>query len=63
MTGTKYIFDEALDAPELERLRMLESVFDEKTREWLLSTGSLAGRRCLEVGANAYPGAQGGMTS
>jgi SAM-dependent methyltransferase len=53
MTRGKYIFDGAPNAPELERLRMLEAVFDDKSRAWLRSTGPLLGRRCLEVGAGA----------
>jgi ubiquinone/menaquinone biosynthesis C-methylase UbiE len=53
MTRDKYIFDDASGEPELHRLRLLESVFDEKTRRCLLSTGPLEGRSCLEVGAGA----------
>jgi ubiquinone/menaquinone biosynthesis C-methylase UbiE len=53
MTIDEYIFQDASDATELSRLRMLESVFDDKTRQWLLSAGALVGRRCLEVGAGA----------
>jgi len=53
MPQEQYIFDDASDAPELRRLRMLEAVFDEKTRELLLSSGPLTGRSCLEVGAGA----------
>src|SRR5688500_7690126 len=53
MTRDKYIFDDASGEPELRRLRLLESVFDEKTRRCLLSTGPLEGRSCLEVGAGA----------
>src|SRR5690606_13419003 len=53
MTHDKYIFDDASGEPELHRLRLLESVFDEKTREHLLATGPLESRFCLEVGAGA----------
>lgn len=53
MSNNEYLFHDASDAAELERLRMLESVFDEKSRRWLASSGPLAGRRCLEVGAGA----------
>jgi ubiquinone/menaquinone biosynthesis C-methylase UbiE len=49
----KYIFDDAAGVNELRRLRMLESVFDEKTRRLVLSAGPLAGKCCLEVGAGA----------
>lgn len=53
MTHDEYIFHDASDAAELGRLRLLESVFDPQTREWLLSAGPLLGRQCLEVGAGA----------
>ncbi len=54
MTDTSYIFSDGSSEPELERLRLLESVFDEDTRRWVRSTSaSLVGRRCLEVGAGA----------
>src|SRR5690606_31823780 len=53
MTHDKYIFDDASGEPELHRLRLLESVFDENSHKCLLSTGSLEGRSCLEVGAGA----------
>ena len=53
MTHDKYIFDDASGEPELQRLRLLESVFDEKTRMCLLSAGPLEGGSCLEVGAGA----------
>lgn len=53
MTQQAYLFHDAQDAAELERLQLIESVFDEKTRQWLESAGPLTGRRCLEVGAGA----------
>lgn len=53
MTQDTYIFDGTSDQAELERLRMLEDVFDDKSKQWLRSTGPLLGRRCLEVGAGA----------
>jgi ubiquinone/menaquinone biosynthesis C-methylase UbiE len=53
MTQEAYLFHDAQDAAELERLRLIESVFDEKTRQWLSSAGPLTGRRCFEVGAGA----------
>jgi SAM-dependent methyltransferase len=53
MTQSEYIFEDAAGATELDRLQRLESVFDGKTREWLLAAGPLSGRRCLEVGAGA----------
>ncbi|HEY3493515.1 MAG TPA: class I SAM-dependent methyltransferase [Polyangiaceae bacterium] len=53
MTQGAYIFEGTSDAAELERLRMLEVVFDDKSQQWLRSVGPLLGRRCLEVGAGA----------
>lgn len=51
--STTYIFEGTAGMSELRRLRLLEAVFDPKTREWLASAGPLTGRRCLEVGAGA----------
>ncbi len=53
MAQDAYIFENSSDAAELERLQMLEEVFDDRSRQWLLSAGPLLGRRCLEVGAGA----------
>jgi SAM-dependent methyltransferase len=53
MTETPYVFEGTRHAAELERLRMLEAVFDPGTRACLLATGLRAGSRCLEVGAGA----------
>jgi ubiquinone/menaquinone biosynthesis C-methylase UbiE len=53
MTQDAYIFEGTSDAAELERLQMLEAVFDDKSRQWLRSAGPLLGLRCLEVGAGA----------
>ncbi len=53
MTDDRYLFHDAFDAAEFERLQLIESVFDNKTRAWLRSAGPLGGRRCLEVGAGA----------
>lgn len=53
MTQRGYLFHDASAGAELERLRMLESVFDDKTRALLLSAGALRGLHCLEVGAGA----------
>ncbi|HKO47836.1 MAG TPA: hypothetical protein VJV79_08935 [Polyangiaceae bacterium] len=43
MTETGYVFNDASAAAELERLRMLEGVFDDKTRALLRSAGPLRG--------------------
>jgi SAM-dependent methyltransferase len=53
MTGTPYVFEGTRHEAELERLRMLEEVFDSGTRTCLLATGLREGWRCLEVGAGA----------
>jgi ubiquinone/menaquinone biosynthesis C-methylase UbiE len=53
MTEDAYIFEGTADSAELERLQTLEAVFDEKSRQWLRSSGPLFGIRCLEVGAGA----------
>jgi len=53
-TNSEYIFGDRADQPELARLKLLESVFDEDTRRWLRpNSTSLTARRCLEVGAGA----------
>jgi ubiquinone/menaquinone biosynthesis C-methylase UbiE len=53
-TDTGYIFANTSPEPELERLRLLESVFDDDTQRWLsAASGSLTARTCLEVGAGA----------
>ena len=51
--GKAYIFDDATEQREFERLRALEAVFDPATIRRLLGTGPLRGRACLEVGAGA----------
>jgi SAM-dependent methyltransferase len=48
-----YVFEDVGAARELERLRLIESIFDPKTCSFLRATGDLAGRRFLEVGAGA----------
>jgi SAM-dependent methyltransferase len=48
-----YVFEDVASVRELERLRAIETIFDEKTRELLRATGTLEGRRFLEVGAGA----------
>jgi SAM-dependent methyltransferase len=53
MTETPYVFAGTRHEAELERLRLLEAVFDPGTRACLLRTGLSAGWRCLEVGAGA----------
>lgn len=52
-TDKGYVFDATRDQPELERLRVIESVFDPATLRRLEATGVTAGWRCLEVGPGA----------
>lgn len=49
----EYVFRRVEHEPELERLRMIEQVFDPASRRRLLATGLQAGWRCLEVGPGA----------
>ena len=58
MAQSEYVFQRAEDQRELERLRMIEQVFDSASRRRLLATGLQAGWCCLEVG----PGAGSVMT-
>jgi len=53
VTHDAYIFEGTADASELERLQLLERVFDERSQAWLRSAGLRLGLRCLEVGAGA----------
>lgn len=53
MAQSEYVFQRAEDQRELERLRLIEQVFDPASRQRLLATGLQAGWRCLEVGPGA----------
>ena len=53
MAESAYVFQRVDDQRELERLRMIERVFDPASRRRLLATGLQAGWRCLEVGPGA----------
>ena len=53
MAKSEYVFQRVEVQRELERLRMIEQVFDPSSRRRLLSTGLQAGWRCLEVGPGA----------
>ncbi len=53
MAQSEYVFHRVEDQPELERLRMIEEVFDPGSRRRLLATGLQVGRHCLEVGPGA----------
>jgi ubiquinone/menaquinone biosynthesis C-methylase UbiE len=53
MAGSAYVFQRVDDQRELERLRMIERVFDPASRRRLLAVGLQAGWRCLEVGPGA----------
>ena len=48
-----YIFAEAAEQREYERLRLIEKAFDPTTQRRLLATGIQPGWQCLEVGAGA----------
>lgn len=53
MAQPEYVFHRAEDQRELERLRVIEQVFDPASQRRLLATGLKAGWSCLEVGAGA----------
>jgi SAM-dependent methyltransferase len=53
MAQSEYAFHRVKDHGELERLRMIEQVFDPASQRRLLETGLQAGWRCLEVGPGA----------
>jgi ubiquinone/menaquinone biosynthesis C-methylase UbiE len=53
MAQSEYVFQRVENQRELERLRMIEQVFDPASRRRLLGTGLRAGWRCLEVGPGA----------
>ena len=53
MAQSEYVFHRVEDQRELERLRMIEQVFDPASRRRLLATGLQAGWSCLEVGPGA----------
>jgi len=53
MAQSEYVFQRVENQRELERLRMIEQLFDPASRRRLLSTGLQSGWRCLEVGPGA----------
>ena len=53
MAQSEYVFQRVEDQKELERLRMIEGVFDPASRRRLLGTVLQAGWGCLEVGPGA----------
>jgi hypothetical protein len=53
MAQSEYVFQRVEDQRELDRLRMIEQVFDPASRRRLLGTGLQPGWRCLEVGLGA----------
>lgn len=53
MLKTEYVFQSTGEARELERLQMLERIFDAGTQRRMLATGLTTGWHCLEVGAGA----------
>ena len=53
MEDSAYVFGETRHAAELDRLRLIESIFDPSSQRLLLETGLGPGKRCLEIGAGA----------
>ena len=53
MAESAYIFQRGDDQRELERLRVIEQVFDPASRKRLLDSGLQSGWYCLEVGPGA----------
>jgi SAM-dependent methyltransferase len=53
MSKTDYVFHAAEEPRELERLQMLERIFDAGTQRRMLAAGLTTGWHCLEVGAGA----------
>jgi hypothetical protein len=53
MAQSEYVFHRVEDHRELERLRMIEQVFDPASQRRRLDTALQAGWRCLEVGPGA----------
>ncbi|MCE7977141.1 MAG: methyltransferase domain-containing protein [Nitrospira sp. NTP1] len=53
MLKTDYVFQATEEARELQRLQMLERIFDVGTQRRMLATGLTTGWHCLEVGAGA----------
>ncbi len=53
MSENSYVFAEAAEQREYERLRLIEKAFDPATQRRLLQTGIQPGWQCLEVGAGA----------
>ena len=53
MLKTDYVFQATEEARELQRLQMLERIFDAGTQRRMLATGLTTGWHCLEVGAGA----------
>lgn len=54
MAQSEYVFQRVEVRRELERLRIIEQVFDHASRRRLLDAGLQAGWRCLEVGPGAW---------
>ncbi len=53
MSTDQYVFGDAQQSRELERLQAIEQVFDPASRSRIQSTGITEQWRCLEVGAGA----------
>lgn len=53
MSQAEYIFTDAQNIKELERLQIIQQIFDPKTRQRILKTRITEKWQCLEVGAGA----------
>ena len=53
MLKTDYVFQATEESRELQRLQMLERIFDAGTQRRMLAAGLTTGWHCLEVGAGA----------
>jgi 2-polyprenyl-3-methyl-5-hydroxy-6-metoxy-1,4-benzoquinol methylase len=53
MAESKYVFTKTQFTSELERLQLIEKIYDPASQQRLLATGLTTGWQCLEVGAGA----------
>ena len=60
MVQSDYVFHRIEDQPELERLRMIEMVFDPASQRRLLSAGLQSGWRWVDYGLDERVGWSGG---
>jgi len=53
VASPEYVFKGADKLPEIERLKLIERIFDAKTISMIRSSGGLQGKACLEIGYGA----------